>query len=66
VELIGSIHLVMVQVICMLILVVVCLLYVLHLMINMSLGEVATLSLRGATDHVFPFVVFIPLQRDVR
>jgi hypothetical protein len=38
------------------------LLDVLHLVINTSLGEVATLSLRGATDHGFSFVVLVLLQ----
>jgi hypothetical protein len=46
--------------------VVVCLLDVLHLVNNTSLGELAALSLRGATDHIFPFVVLVLLQRDVR
>jgi hypothetical protein len=40
-------------------LVVLSLLDVLHLEINTSLGEVAVLSLRGATDHVFLFVVLV-------
>jgi hypothetical protein len=40
------------------------LLDILHLVINTSLGEVAVLSLRRATDHVFPFVVVVPLQWD--
>jgi hypothetical protein len=64
--LICSVALVMVKVMGMLSLVVVCLMYVLHLMINMSLGEAATLSFRGATHHVLPFVVLVLLQRDVR
>jgi hypothetical protein len=38
------------------------LLDVLHLVINTSLGEVAALSLRGATDHTFPIVVVVLLQ----
>jgi hypothetical protein len=37
---------------------------VLHLVINTSLGEVAVLSLRRATDHAFPFVVVVPFQWD--
>jgi hypothetical protein len=37
------------------------LLDVLHLVINTSLGEVAVLSFRRATDHAFPFVVVVPL-----
>jgi hypothetical protein len=40
------------------------LLDVLHPVINTSLGEVAVLSLRRATDHAFPFVVVVPLQWD--
>jgi hypothetical protein len=44
--------------------VVLSLLDVLHLVINTSLGEVAVLSLRRATDHTFPFVVEVPLQWD--
>jgi hypothetical protein len=38
------------------------LLDVLHLVINMSLGEVAVLSLKGAMDHAFLFVVLVLLQ----
>jgi hypothetical protein len=41
---------------------VVSLLDVLHLVINTSLGEVAALSLKEATDHAFPIVVVILLQ----
>jgi hypothetical protein len=41
---------------------VVSLLDVLHLVINMSLGEIAVLSLRGATHHAFLFVVLVLLQ----
>jgi hypothetical protein len=44
--------------------VVLSLLDILHLVINTSLGEVAVLSLRRATDHAFPFVVAVPLQWD--
>jgi hypothetical protein len=44
--------------------VVLSLLDVLHLVINTSLGEVAVLSLRRATDHASPFVVVVPLQWD--
>jgi hypothetical protein len=40
-------------------LVVLSLLDILHLMLNTSLGEVATLSLRGATYHGLSFVTFI-------
>jgi hypothetical protein len=58
--------LVVVQVMGVLSLAVVCLLDILHLVINTSLGDLATLSLRGAADHVFPFVVLVLLQRDVR
>jgi hypothetical protein len=43
---------------------VVSLLDVLHLLINTSLGEVAALSLRGATDHAFPVMVVVLLQWD--
>jgi hypothetical protein len=43
---------------------VVSLLDVLHLVINTSLGEVAALSLRGATNHAFPIMVVILLQWD--
>jgi hypothetical protein len=66
VVMIGLVPLVVVHVMGMLSLAVVCLLDVLHTVINTSLGEVATLSLRGATDHVFPFVVLVLFQRDVR
>jgi hypothetical protein len=41
---------------------VVSLLDVLHLVINTSLEEVATLSLRGTMDHAFPIVVVVLLQ----
>jgi hypothetical protein len=44
--------------------VVLSLLDVLHLVINTSLGEVAGLSLRGATDHCLSFVVLVLLQWD--
>jgi hypothetical protein len=44
--------------------VVLSLLNVLHLVINTSLGEVAVLSLRRATDHTFSFLVFVPFQWD--
>jgi hypothetical protein len=43
-------------------LVVLSLLDVLHLVLNTSLGEVAVLSLRGATDHAFSFVILVLLQ----
>jgi hypothetical protein len=59
--LVVSIPLVMIQVVGALSLVVLCVLDVLHLVINTSLGEVAALSLRGDTDHAFPFVVVILL-----
>jgi hypothetical protein len=62
VVMIGLVPLVVVHVMGMLSLAVVCLLDVLHLVINTSLGEVAALSLRGTTDHVFPFVVLVLLQ----
>jgi hypothetical protein len=60
--LVVSVPLVMVQMVDTLSLVVLSLLDVLHLVINTSLGEVATLSLRGATDHAFLFVVLLLLQ----
>jgi hypothetical protein len=41
---------------------VVSLLDVLHLVINTSLGEVTTLSLKGAMDHGFPIMVVVLLQ----
>jgi hypothetical protein len=66
VVLIGLVPLVVVQVMGVLSLAVVCLLDILHLVINTSLGDLATLSLRGVADHVFPFVVLVLLQRDVR
>jgi hypothetical protein len=44
--------------------VVLSLLDVLHLVINTSLGEVAVLSLRRATNHAFPFVAVVPIQWD--
>jgi hypothetical protein len=37
------------------------LLDVLHLVINMTLGEAAALSLREATDHTFPIMVVVLL-----
>jgi hypothetical protein len=62
VMLVVSVPLVMVQMADTLRLVVLSLLDVLHLVINTSLGEVAALSLRGATDYAFLFVVLILLQ----
>jgi hypothetical protein len=59
--LLELVPLVVVQVVGMLSLVVVCLLDVLHFVINTILREVATLSLRGTTNHAFPFVVLILL-----
>jgi hypothetical protein len=50
----------------MLSLVVVCLLDGLHLVVNTSLGDLIVLSLRWAMDHVFPLVMLVLLQRDVR
>jgi hypothetical protein len=44
--------------------VVLSLLDVFHLAINTSLGEVAVLSLRRATNHAFPFMVVVLLQWD--
>jgi hypothetical protein len=60
--LVVSVPLVMVQIVDTLSLVVLSLLEVLHLVINTSLGEVAALSLRGATDHAFLLVVLVLLQ----
>jgi hypothetical protein len=57
----GSAHLVVEQVVGILS-VVLSLLHVLHLVINTSLEEAATLSLRGATDHAFPIVVIVLIQ----
>jgi hypothetical protein len=62
VMLVVSVPLVMMQVVGALSLVVLSLLDVLHLVINTSLGEVAALSHRGATDHAFLFVVLVLLQ----
>jgi hypothetical protein len=62
VMLVVSVPLVMVQMVDTLSLVVLSLLDVLYLVINTSLGEVAALSLRGATDHAFLFVVLVLLQ----
>jgi hypothetical protein len=58
----GSILLVVEQMVSTLVLVVLSLLDVLHLVINTSLGEIAVLSLRGATYHGVSFVVLILLQ----
>jgi hypothetical protein len=38
----------------------------LHLVVDTSMGGVVVLSLKGAADHIFAFVVLIFLQRDVR
>jgi hypothetical protein len=62
--LVVSVPLVMVQMVDTLSQVMLSLLDVLHLVINTSLGEVATLSLRGATNHAFLFVVLVLLQWD--
>jgi hypothetical protein len=62
VVLVVLVPLVMIQVIGALSLVVLGLLDVFHLVINTSLGEVAALSLRGATNHAFLLVVLILLQ----
>jgi hypothetical protein len=59
--LVVSVPLVMMQVVGALRLVVLCVLDVLHLVINTILGEVAALILRGATDHAFPIVVVVLL-----
>jgi hypothetical protein len=58
----GSVLSVVEQMVGTLSLAVLSLLDVLHLVINTSLGEVAVLSLRGATDHRFSFVVLVLLQ----
>jgi hypothetical protein len=60
--LVVSVLLVMVQMVDTLSQVVLSLLDVLHLVINTSMGEVAVLSLRGATDHAFLFMVLVLLQ----
>jgi hypothetical protein len=57
----GSVLSVMEQMVSTLSLVVLSLLDVLHLVINTSLGEVAVLSLRGATDHGLSFVALVLL-----
>jgi hypothetical protein len=58
----GSAFSVIEQMVGILSLVVLSLLDVLHLVINTSLGEVTVLSLGGATNHAFPFVVLALLQ----
>jgi hypothetical protein len=60
----GSVLLVVEQMVSTLGLVVLSLLDVLHLVINTSLGEVAVLSLRGATNHGLCFVVLVLLRLD--
>jgi hypothetical protein len=60
--LVVSVPLVMVQMVDTLNLVVLSLLDGLHLVINTSLGEVAALSLKGATNHAFHFVVLVLLK----
>jgi hypothetical protein len=60
----GSVLSVVEQMVSTLSLVVLSLLDVLHLMINTSLGEVAVLSLRGATDHGLSFMLLVLLQLD--
>jgi hypothetical protein len=60
--LVVSVPLFMVQMVDTLSLVLLSFLDVLHLVINTSLGEVAALILRGATNHAFLFVVLILLQ----
>jgi hypothetical protein len=62
-DLVGSILLVEVQVVRVLSLVMLSLLDALHFMVDTSLGGVTALSLRGATDHAFPFVVLVLLQK---
>jgi hypothetical protein len=61
---VGSVPLVVEHMVGALSLVVLSLLDVLLLVTNMSLGKVAALSLRGAMDHAFPFVVLVLLQGD--
>jgi hypothetical protein len=60
----GSVLSVVEQMVSTLSLVVLSLLDVLHLVINTSLGEVAALCFRGATNHCLSFVVLILLQWD--
>jgi hypothetical protein len=60
--LVGSVPLVVEQMIGVLSLVVLSLLDVLLLVVDTTLGEVAVLSLRGATDHGLSFVVLVLLQ----
>jgi hypothetical protein len=57
----GSVLSVVEQMVSTLSLVVLSLLDVLHLVINTSLGEVAVLSLREATDHGLSFVALVLL-----
>jgi hypothetical protein len=58
----GSARLVVEQVVGILTQVVLSLLDVFHVVINTSLGEVAILSPRGATNHAVLFVVLVLLQ----
>jgi hypothetical protein len=58
----GSVLSVVEQMVSTLSLVVLSLLDIIHLMINMSLGEVAVLSLKGATDHGLSFVALVLFQ----
>jgi hypothetical protein len=62
VRMLGSVPLVVVHVVSMVSLVVFCFLDVLHLVLNMMVGEVVALSLRGATVHGLPFVAFVLFQ----
>jgi hypothetical protein len=64
VTMLGSVLLVMVQVVGMVSLFVLSLLRVLHLVLNTMVVEVLAWSLRGAMVHGLPFVAFIILQRD--
>jgi hypothetical protein len=59
-----SVLVVMVLVVGVVSLLVLSLLYVLLLLVNTSLGELTTLSLRGAMVHSLPFVAIVLLQRD--
>jgi hypothetical protein len=64
VVMLNSVHLVVVQMVGMGSLVVLSFLEVLRLMLNMRMGEIIALSLRGAMVHGLPFVAFVLLQRD--
>jgi hypothetical protein len=61
VMMLGSVPSVVVLVVGAMSLVVLSLLVVLLLVVNTSLGEVTTLSWRGATVHGLPFMAFVLL-----